>query len=96
MTDPWNWTKDDLEKLIGQAESIRMDFKQSLLFTQPRERIADNLTQEVSAFANTEGGVIVIGIAEKRVGKSRISSQIDNGVDIADWSGERIEQILAL
>ena len=71
MKEPWNWTKEDLNKLIGQAETIRLEFKQSKIFDEARERIAENLTKAVSAFANTEGGTIVIGIGEAKFGSGK-------------------------
>jgi predicted HTH transcriptional regulator len=94
MNDPWNWTINDLKALLGQSESIRIDFKQSALFSESREKIAENLSKETSAFANTEGGVIVIGIAESKSGKTKIAAEIDEGLDISIWSKERIQQII--
>ncbi len=92
-TEPWNWTTDDLKNLIGQAESVRLDFKQSRLLNESHERITNNLSREVSAFANTEGGTIVIGIIERHEGKARIADRFDDGVDIKTWSPERIQQL---
>jgi len=94
MREPWNWTKEDLESLIGQIESIRLDFKQSRLFEQSHEKIAENLSVVVSAFANTEGGIIVIGMAERREGKARIASHLDEGVDALSWTPERLQQLI--
>ena len=94
MTEPWNWTKDDLEKLIGQMESLRLDFKESILFELSNEKIAENLSREVSAFANTEGGTIVVGIKERKEGRSRIADKIDSGVDLTVRSPESIQQLL--
>lgn len=92
MRNPWDWTKEDLDKLIGQAESFRLDFKQSRMFEDDANKIIDNLTREVSAFANTEGGTIVVGIAEKRDGRTRYAERIDEGIDISKWSPEWIQQ----
>lgn len=92
--EPWNWKREDLDNLIGQAESLRLDFKQSRLFLEKREKIAEDLSAEVSAFANTEGGTIVIGVAEVRNGKARIAASIDDGVDIHQWSPERLQQMI--
>lgn len=94
MREPWNWDLPDLENLIGQMETHRLDFKESKLFSQPRERIAENLSKEVSAFANSEGGVIVIGMKEKRIGKARVADDIDEGIDINKWSPEQLQQII--
>lgn len=88
-------TEQDLEKLIGQYESIRLDFKASALLAQPTERIIKQLAEEVSAFANTEGGKIVIGIKESRSGKKSVASEIDEGIDPAQMVPERLEQLIA-
>ena len=83
-----------LNQSLGQTESLRLDFKASKLFTEPPERVAENLSAEVSAFANTEGGTIVIGIVERREGKSRIAERIDDGVLVETWPPERLEQLV--
>ena len=90
--EPWQWDKDDLSSLFGQAESIRLDFKESRLLDKSHDDVVDNLTREVSAFANTEGGTIVIGIVERRVGKARVAEQLDGGVSRDTWSPERLQQ----
>ncbi len=92
--EPWNWRREDLDRLIDQAESIRLDFKQSKLFEKPRDRYIEDLSREVSAFANTEGGLIVIGVAEKRVGKARVAEYVDDGVDIHVIGPESLQQLI--
>lgn len=94
MNDPWNWEIEDLRRLIGQPESIRLDFKQSAILTWDSEKIAASLSKEVSAFANTEGGVIVIGVVETKNGKSRIGGELDQGININEWSPERLQQLI--
>jgi len=94
MTEPWNWNYTDLEKLINNMESIRLDFKESRLFDDSREKIVANLTREISAFANTEGGTIVIGITEKRDGRARIAGGLDKGLDFIKWPPELLQQLL--
>ncbi len=88
-------TEQDLQQLIGQYESIRLDFKASALLAQPSEQIVKQLTEDVSGFANTEGGVIVIAIREGKSGKKSIATEIDEGVDPTDMSPERLEQLIA-
>jgi hypothetical protein len=94
MIEAWNWTIKDLEKLIGQAETLRLEFKQSKLLNESREKIIENLTREISAFANTEGGTLVIGIAERRDGKARVAGHIDDGTDIQKHNPEWLQQII--
>jgi Putative DNA-binding domain len=94
MTEDWNWTTKDLEKLIGQAETLRLDFKQSKLFNEGRENIIQNLTREISAFANTEGGTLVIRIVERKDGKARVADHIDEGIDIQKYNPEWLQQII--
>src|SRR4051794_23754582 len=87
---PWSWNLDDLKKLIGQQESSRLEFKRSMLMTQSRETIAKELSIAVSAFANTEGGTIVVGIVEREEGKAKIADSIDTGIEITKWSPEQL------
>ncbi len=87
-------TEEDLKQLIGQYESIRLDFKASALLDQPKERIEKQLTEDVSAFANTEGGVIVIGLREGRHGRKSVAKEIDEGCDPLVMPPETLEQII--
>ncbi|HEU0010520.1 MAG TPA: ATP-binding protein [Verrucomicrobiae bacterium] len=86
------YTEQDLQKLTGLYESLRLDFKASALLSQDRDLIIKQLTENVSAFANTEGGVIVIGIRE---GKKSVGGEIDEGVDPCVMPPERLEQLIA-
>jgi len=96
--ESWQWLKQDLEILIGQPESLRLEFKSSRLLDlkdkkNSRSKIAENLSKEVSGLANTEGGTIVIGIEERREGKSRLADRI-KGVDVDVWSPEQLQQLI--
>lgn len=92
--DPMEWTEQDLEDLVGQPESFRLEFKSSRLFKESQNRITDSLSREVSAFANSEGGHIVIGIEEEKKGRMRVAKGIDEGVDLKTVSPEWLQQII--
>jgi hypothetical protein len=88
-------TESDLTTLLGQPESGRLEFKDSRLLDQDKDRVVKQLTEDVSAFANTEGGIIVIGIREGKHGKKSIAVEIDEGVDPARVPQEWLEQIIS-
>jgi predicted HTH transcriptional regulator len=79
------WRKDDLVAMIGLPESARLEFKESALLKDPKgnsAKIAAELIKQMSAFANSEGGVLIIGIKEKAEGKSRVAETLDGGVSL--------------
>src|SRR5438876_5873611 len=88
------WTEQDLSGLKGFSESARMEFKESRLFDQGKEKVAEVLSREASAFANSEGGVIVIGMKEKREGKARVADDIDDGINPDLVSPEWVQQVV--
>ena len=52
-----SWTEADLEALNGQPESIRREFKSGRMFEEQESKWLVTLSAEVSALANTEGGL---------------------------------------
>lgn len=84
----------DLIALIGQAESARLEFKQSQLFSKPKEKFVEDLSREISGFANTEGGQIVIGTREEKRGKARYAAEIDEGVDPSIFTTQWLQQAI--
>lgn len=49
---------ENLSKIIGSGESITVEWKESLSDTK-------GILKSISAFANTEGGKIIVGVSEK-------------------------------
>jgi len=85
----------DIEKLINShaEESLNLEFKsaESLDFINPkiREKNKNELSKDISAMANSEGGIIIYGIREKdHVAKSK--SYINGNI----ITKERIEQVI--
>jgi len=76
-------TKEELKKLIDQSEGHNLELKQS---TSLRQEIG----QAVSAFANTDGGVILVGVSPKGeivgvdIGKKTVE-------DLANWIKENTD-----
>lgn len=64
-------------------ESIHLDYKASVALTGKR----NELSKDVSAFANSDGGVIVFGIEER----DHLPIRIDLGVSHAELTREQIE-----
>ena len=78
--------------LMGQPESARIEFKSCRILGK-KEKAIEELSQETSAFANTEGGVIFIGIEERKDGKSRIADRI-SGLSPDVVSPEWLQQVV--
>ena len=47
----------NLQKIIGSAESTTIEWKESLSET-------DDIIKTIAAFANTEGGTIIVGVSD--------------------------------
>jgi predicted HTH transcriptional regulator len=79
--------------LIGESESIRREFKSGRMFDGNQEsKWIEQLSVEVSAFANTEGGELFLGIDEDRKSKPRVATNID-GVSTT-LAPERLQQLI--
>lgn len=92
MVLPRDWKEADTLALItnGVKESLELDYKQcaSLQKTDGKKR---EISKDVSAFANSAGGIIVYGMIEN--GQMPIS--LDNGYDPADISKEWLDNVIS-
>jgi hypothetical protein len=87
------WTEPDLEALVGQPESIRREFKSGrLVENDPESKWIVALSEEISAFANTEGGELFLGIDEDKKSKPRVARALDGVPE--SLGTERLQQLI--
>jgi Putative DNA-binding domain len=89
------WTKEKLEQMIADKveENLTVEYKraESLAKTDGRKT---ELTKDVSAFANSSGGVVIYGIAEPQDKAKRHLPERLDPVRRADISKEWLEQVI--
>jgi hypothetical protein len=80
----------DIDSLVRNQvpESIHLDYKASPAL-DPKKR--DEIAKDVSAFANSDGGLLIYGIEEDKA--SHLPVRIDAGVD-PKWNREWMEQVI--
>ncbi len=90
-TEPWEWEEEDLELLIstGRQEAIDLDYKSNDALGKSEGK-KNEISKDVSAFANSAGGVIVYGMKED----GHVPTELDDGYDPADISKEWLEQVI--
>jgi Putative DNA-binding domain len=88
-----SWSEELLLALVGQSESSRLEFKSGRLFDQDRDKWVETLSTEVSAFANSEGGTLVLGMAERKEGKTPVAAGLD-GINAAAVPMPWLQQVL--
>lgn len=77
----WQWTENDLLRMkrARTQESLYLEFKESASLGT-KEGKKNELSKDVSVFANSEGGDIVYGVSEVGRIPSRFGD-IDGGID---------------
>jgi hypothetical protein len=80
----------DIEQMVRNQvqENIHLDYKDSRALTNKGAR--DSLAKDASAFANSDGGVLIYGVEEN----GNLPVRIDAGVDDARCSREWIESAI--
>jgi len=92
-----NWTFKELEQYVSEnpSENTYLDFKDSRALTQWNEAQKDELAKDVSAFANSGGGMLIYGAKEKVQGDGTPRFDGFDGVGIpTSTTRETIENIL--
>ena len=80
---------DDLKLLIKNEvqENIHLDYKDSRAIDKKKRH---EIAKDVSAFANSDGGVLIYGVREK----DHIPIEIDQGVDHSIFTREWLEEVI--
>ncbi len=91
MKDPWAWDEDYLLAMVqaGTKESIALDFKRSEAL-QNTDGKKNEISKDVSAFANSAGGTLIYGISED----GYVATDLDAGSDPAEITKEWLEQVI--
>lgn len=91
MKNPWEWDESDIESLITNQvpESISLDYK-ACGALGPNDSRKNEISKDVSAFANSAGGTIVYGLIEK----GHLPERIDDGYDPSVITREWLEQVI--
>src|SRR4030043_659016 len=90
----WQWSEDDILKMKRDQtqESLYLEFKgSSSLSTEENKK--DEISKDISAFANSEGGDLVYGVSEVGRPPSRFGD-IDAGIDASIITPEWLEQVI--
>ena len=87
----YDWSESDLNDLIKNdiQEDLHLDYKQSRALART-DACRNELSKDVAAFANADGGRIIYGIAEK----GHHAEEIDEGVNSTELNREWLEQII--
>ena len=93
MKNQWEWDENDLLDMVkaGTQESIELDFKESGSL-QATDKKKDDISKDVSAFANSAGGTIIYGMTEDKV--THVASGLDTGSNPAEATKEWLEQVI--
>src|SRR6266700_3923260 len=93
MRSQWELDENDLLDMVkaGTQESIELDFKESDSL-QATDKKKDDISKDVSAFANSAGGTIVYGMTEDKV--THVATGLDTGSNPAEITKEWLEQVI--
>ncbi|WP_017494726.1 helix-turn-helix domain-containing protein [Flavobacterium sp. WG21] len=89
------WNLDKINQYIsdGIEENIHLDYKGSDSISKTNDK-KNEISKDVSAFANSDGGVIIYGVKEyDEVDKSHLPEKIQP-IDGNEYSKEWLEQII--
>lgn len=88
------YTIEDINSLITNEveENIHLDYKAAGALDKKNEKKRNEITKDVSAFANSDGGIIIYGISEEDH-KPKEISPIDGRIYTKEWLENVIQLI---
>jgi len=89
------WSLDKINQFIldGIEENIHLDYKGSGSISKTSDKKKE-ISKDVSAFANSDGGTIIYGVREfDETGKTHLPERIDP-IDANEYSKEWLEQVI--
>jgi len=90
MREPSHWTPEDIEALLNvRNEDLQLEYKKSDALRNSKKT---EITKDVSAMANSAGGVIIYGVDEQKASNGPI--KLDGGIDPNEISPEWLEQVI--
>ena len=89
------WNLDQLQQLIRDnvEENLSLEYKSAGAFAKSDGKRAE-IVKDVSAFANSSGGVLIYGIAEFQQSENRHRPEKIDPVDRQEYPKEWLEQII--
>jgi len=90
MRPVMDWDINDIESLIKNQvqENLNLDYKRSISL-ENNEKNKNEISKDVSAFANSNGGKIIYGVKEE----NHLPKEIDDGVK-SEGKREWLEQVI--
>ena len=83
-----------LQLLRDKAEkSVALDYKRSEALTKAKGDLTREVTKDVSAFANSAGGIRIYGIAEGSDATKHLPESL-SPIDRTEFSKERLEHLI--
>ena len=81
---------EDVERLVssGVLEELHLEYKSGR--PKNRDKFKNDIAQDISAFANADGGTLIVGVVETDGKPVEI-----NGVDENHFSRESLGQVIA-
>jgi predicted HTH transcriptional regulator len=95
MKDAKNWDEAYLLELIkvSEQESLTLDFKASAALAK-NDKTRQDLSKDVSAFANSAGGYLLYGMLEDKHVPTSIDIGLDRNVITKEWLESVIKSVI--